>query len=98
MTLSRNSPEVVQCKVDLVTAFSKAKDLLKQRQETVKQIPYWYQRMRLALSDTEQPLEVGYFCIYQEMMRFFSELEGRQISEQAGICREAVRRATKSPV
>lgn len=28
MTFSRNSPEVVQCKIDLVTAFQKAKDLL----------------------------------------------------------------------
>lgn len=78
MTLSRNSPDVVQCKLDLVRSFSKAKELLRRRQETtVNQIPYWYQRMRLALSDTDQPLEVGYFCIYQEMMRFFSELEGR---------------------
>lgn len=77
MTLSRNSPEVVQCKLDLVKAFSKAKELLRQRQDTVKQVPYWYQRMRLALSDVEKPLEGGYFCIYQEMMRFFAELEGR---------------------
>ncbi len=30
MTLSRNTPEVVQCKVDLVKAFSKAKEFLKQ--------------------------------------------------------------------
>lgn len=28
MTFSRNSPEVLQCKIDLVTAFKKAKDLL----------------------------------------------------------------------
>lgn len=30
MTLSRNSPEVVQCKVELVQAFSRAKELLRQ--------------------------------------------------------------------
>ena len=30
MTLSRNSPEVVQCKLELVQAFSRAKELLKQ--------------------------------------------------------------------
>ena len=29
MTLSRNTPEVVQCKIELVVAFSKAKDFLK---------------------------------------------------------------------
>jgi len=77
MTLSRNSPEVVQCKLDLVIAFSKAKEVLRQRQSSVNHVPYWYQRMRLALSDADRPLEIGYFCIYQEMMRFFSELEGR---------------------
>ena len=78
MTLSRNSAEVVQCKLDLVRSFAKAKELLRQRQEaTVNQIPYWYQRIRLALSDPEMPLQAGYFCTYQEMMRFFAELEGR---------------------
>ena len=30
MTLSRNSPEVVQCKIDLVQAFVRAKELLRQ--------------------------------------------------------------------
>lgn len=30
MTLSRNSPEVVQCKIELVQAFSRAKELLRQ--------------------------------------------------------------------
>lgn len=30
MTLSRNSPEVVQCKIDLVQAFARAKELLRQ--------------------------------------------------------------------
>lgn len=30
MTLSRNSPEVVQCKLELVQAFSRAKELLRQ--------------------------------------------------------------------
>lgn len=78
MTLSRNSPEVVQCKLDLVQSFSKAKKIIQlQQRETVNYIPYWYQRIRLALSDTDLPLQIGYFCIYQEMMRFFSELEGR---------------------
>jgi phage regulator Rha-like protein len=77
MTLSRNSPEVVRCKLELVTAFSKAKKLLSQRGQSIQQVPYWYQRIRLALSDVEQPLQTGYFCTYQEMMRFFAELEGR---------------------
>lgn len=78
MTLSRNSPEVVQCKIELVQAFSKAKELLqKRRTDTVSQLPYWYQRVRLALSDTKRPLQSGYFCIYEQMLSFFAQLEGR---------------------
>lgn len=78
MTLSRNTPEVVQCKIDLVKAFSRAKELLKQRREKdAKQIPYWYQRIKIALSDSEKPLQSGYFCIYLAMMNFFQEMEVR---------------------
>lgn len=78
MTLSANTDAVVQCKIDLVSAFSKAKQLLKRRQqETVYQVPYWYQRIRLAMGDTERPLQSGYFCAYEQMMSFFTQLEGR---------------------
>jgi phage regulator Rha-like protein len=77
MTLSRNSPEVIQCKIDLVSAFSKAKDLLAKREPRPAQIPYWYQRLQIALSDSEKPLQAGYFCVYQEIMGFFAELETR---------------------
>lgn len=78
MTLSRNSPEVVRCKVDLVQSFAKAKKLLtSQRRDTVNQVPYWYQRIRLAFSDTDLPLQTGYFCAYEQMMTFFSQLEAR---------------------
>ncbi|MFB2834104.1 Rha family transcriptional regulator, partial [Floridanema evergladense] len=80
MTFSRNTPQVIQCKIDLVKAFSKAKDLLKRRQQVTdagSRIPYWYQRMRLATSDNDLPLQSGYFCIYLEMMSLFSQLEGK---------------------
>lgn len=73
MTFSRNTPQVVQCKVDLVASFSKAREALKRKQY----IPYWYERMRVALSDSQNPLQIGYFCIYREMMDFFCELENR---------------------
>ena len=80
MTLSRNTPEVVQCKLELVLAFSKAKKML-QRQEQARaasnRVPYWYQRTRLAMSDTTKPLQAGYFCIYQSMMDLFLQLEIR---------------------
>lgn len=77
MTLSRNTPEVVQCKIELVKAFSRAKELLTQRQPKPTYVPYWYERMKVALSDTEMPLQAGYFCVYREMMAFFCELETR---------------------
>jgi phage regulator Rha-like protein len=77
MTLSRNTSEVVQCKIDLVLAFSKAKAIFAKRQEKTTQIPYWYQRIRIAMSDPEDPLQAGYFCVYQEIMDFFAELEIR---------------------
>lgn len=78
MTLSRNSPEVVQAKIDLVVAFASAKARLKEIQEkerVQRQVPYWYQRIKIALSDTVNPIQSGYFCVYLEMMNFFQELE-----------------------
>jgi phage regulator Rha-like protein len=79
MTLSRNTTEVIRCKVGLVKAFSRAKELLHRRQDvaTQRSVPYWYQRMRTALSDTKKPLPDGYFCIYLRMMDFFSQFEIR---------------------
>lgn len=92
MTLSRNTPEVVCCKLNLVKAFSKAKELLKRREQVAygSRVPYWYQRMRLALSDVDKPLPDNHFCIYLRMMDFFSQLEVRlhyivpDISPQTG--------------
>jgi phage regulator Rha-like protein len=75
--LSRNTPEVIQCKIDLVLAFSKAKAILAKRQEKTTQVPYWYQRIQIAMSDPDDPLQTGYFCVYQEIMDFFAELEIR---------------------
>lgn len=89
MTLSRNTPEVIRCKINLVKAFSKAKQLLSRR-EQVARVPYWYQRMRLALGDIDKPLPDNHFCIYLRMMDFFSQLEVRlhyivpDISPQTG--------------
>lgn len=75
MTLSRNTEEVVDCKFDLVEAFEKAKELLRQREPKPGILPYWYERMKIALSDTERPLPGGFFCVYQEIMGLFAELE-----------------------
>jgi phage regulator Rha-like protein len=77
MTLSRNTPEVVQCKIDLVLAFSKAKDFFAKRQTREAHVPYWYQRIQIAMRDTSKPLQAGYFSVFQEIMGFFAELEMR---------------------
>jgi len=47
------------------------------RKEEAKRGSYWYKRIGLAMSDSDNPLQAGYFCVYVEMMRFFSELEMR---------------------
>ena len=73
LTFSHNTPEAIQLKIKLVKGFSQAKELLKSKLNT----SYWYKRMGLAMSDIEKPLQAGYFCVYLEMMRFFSELEVR---------------------
>jgi hypothetical protein len=77
MTLSQNTPQVVLCKLRLVKAFEEAKEILRRQQEVsyANHVPYWYQRMALALSDISKPLPDGHFCIYLRMMDFFSQLE-----------------------
>jgi phage regulator Rha-like protein len=72
MTLSSNTPEVIECKLQLVQAFSKAKELL--RHHSIRGA-YWYERIKVALSDAVMPLQGGYFCAYLEMMKFFQQLE-----------------------
>lgn len=47
------------------------------RYQQAQETSYWYKRLGLAMSSQEKPLQAGYFCIYLEMMRFFSELENR---------------------
>lgn len=49
----------------------------RQKQPTQATAPYWYQRLRLAMSDTDMPLESGYFCVYEQMLSFFVQLESR---------------------
>lgn len=47
------------------------------RQPTSTRGHYWYERIKVALTDIEKPLQSGYFCVYIEMMGFFRELETR---------------------
>lgn len=62
MSLSRNTTEVVQCKLDLVKSFSKAKDLL---QKGGSYNLDWFDRLRLYRSKTKIP--TGWFSIFEEM-------------------------------
>ena len=60
MSLSRNTPEVVECKLALVQAFSKAKTQLKTEYN-----PQWLKRLGMFRSQTKIP--TGWFCIFEEM-------------------------------
>lgn len=75
MTFSKNTDEVVDSKIKLVKAFSLARKLILSALRG--RGSYWYKRIGIAISDSTKPLESGYFCVYLEMMRFFSELEIR---------------------
>ena len=79
MTLSRNTPQVVSCKLKLVIGFAEAKKRLKEAAEYYRSesVPYWYKRTKIALTDINKPLQSGYFCVYLEMMNFFQQLEVR---------------------
>lgn len=79
MTLSRNTPDVLRSKADLVKAFSEARRLLERRGQAGNghQAPYWYQRLTLAMTDLNRPLPTGYFCAYARTMEFFAVLEGK---------------------
>lgn len=77
MVLSSNTDQVIECKADLVEAFSHARELLKRSGQDKHQAPYWYQRLTLAMTDLDRPLPAGYFCAYARTMEFFAVLEGK---------------------
>jgi len=75
MTLSRNTPEVIQCKVELVKAFSKAKELLLSRSQPsqASMVGYWAERQRLFIQKTTIPS--GWFCVFEELAKLMWQLE-----------------------
>jgi len=76
MTLSRNTEQVVQCKVNLVKAFSEAKKRVED-EESNKSFrgAYWYERSKLAFSSLNHPLPCGYFSAYEYIIKLFQEME-----------------------
>lgn len=72
MSLSRNTDEVVNCKLALVEAFEKAKQTINERSQ-VSGEPYWYKRVKLFVASNKVP--PGYFSIFQETIGLVAELE-----------------------
>lgn len=77
MSLSRNTPEVVRCKIELVKAFRAAKELLQRPanrfHDKLDLAPFWYQRQVQFLADNKVP--AGYFSIFGETITLVAELE-----------------------
>jgi phage regulator Rha-like protein len=75
MTLSRNTDEVVQCKLELVEAFEKAKNKLRSRTDVSQAslVGHWAERQRLFIQRTTIPS--GWFCIFQELAQLMWQLE-----------------------
>lgn len=83
MTLSRNTPQVVQCKVKLVKGFSEAKSLLKKKQITFND--YTLGRISIHHSINQSPLPDGYFACFDKMIEILQKLDirlGYQLGER----------------
>jgi phage regulator Rha-like protein len=94
MTLSRNTPEVVQCKTDLVLAFSKARELLREKQKQTFN-DYTLARISLHHSSATLPLPDGYFSCFDKMIEILQRLDVRleyQLGEQWYDRRDGVER------
>lgn len=73
MSLSRNTAEVVQCKIELVKAFSKAKELLKAQQPR-RGIGAYSQRVsEMFNSVTNMPAD--HWCVLEECSRLLIHVE-----------------------
>jgi phage regulator Rha-like protein len=74
MTLSRNTPEVILCKANLVKAFFEARDIL-QKQLNSSLNTYTLQRISLHHSNLEKPLPYGYFACFDK--KYFSKISSK---------------------
>ena len=74
MTLSRNTPEVVQCKIDLVRSFSKAKELLR-RANPLADIDR--AGLRAALKDDSRLRMADQVKVYLEAIRRYDDKKYR---------------------
>jgi hypothetical protein len=72
MSFSRNTDEVLECKMDLVEAFEKAKQLLVSSRQP--QLPRFYQRLVLFNQRTGK-IPTGYFCVFSETLELVGQLE-----------------------
>lgn len=74
MTLSRNTPEVVQCKLELVQAFSTAKKLLSARSQPTKPLLNVYTKRLIAFKDVVLPDE--YWAVLDKGKDVLLHVEG----------------------
>lgn len=94
MTLSRNTPQVIECKADLVVAFSKAREILKDKQKPPFN-NYTLERISLHHSSSSLPLPDGYFSCFDKMIEILQRLDvrlGYQLGEQWYDRRDGVER------
>lgn len=83
MTLTRNTPQAVQCKLKLVKGFAKAKELLKKKQITTFN-NYTLGRIVHHHSVNQNPLPDGYFACFDKMIEILQKLDirlGYQLGE-----------------
>ena len=66
MTLSRNTPEVVQCKIELVQSFSKAKEIIRQRRLTEATLEVYLLNMPVKWNDRGRIFQEDFYkAIYR---------------------------------
>lgn len=84
MTLSRNTSQVVGCKLKLVKGFAKAKELLRKKQVSIFN-DYTLGRISLHHSVNKFPLPDGYFACFDKMIEILQKLDirlGYQLKER----------------
>lgn len=82
MTLSRNTEEVIDCKMELALAFDQAKKMVERSRSNQQGQPYWYKRLMLYRAKTKIP--VGWFSIFEEIIRLVGEIESHGYVLQDG--------------
>jgi phage regulator Rha-like protein len=76
MTISRNTPAVISCKIKLVKAYSKAKEILRGKLKSPFN-NYTLERISVHHSSSVLPLPDGYFSCFDKMIEMLQRLDVR---------------------